>query len=130
MGTRSVASFKNGILNYDTIKNYLNGDIGQAKIGANNGNITINYVDDSKNIGAKIYAAGNGAGTVNIQGPGNFTNQSIDLYRDKLFELKYLLLTDHSNRAGAVVSLDSKNPGTIQLSNIDDDGDFNRSIKI
>ncbi|ENU18838.1 hypothetical protein F994_02651 [Acinetobacter bohemicus ANC 3994] len=113
--------------NYDTIKNYLNGDIGQAKIGANNGNITINYVDDSKNIGAKIYAAGNGAGTVNIQGPGNFTNQSIDLYRDKLFELKYLLLTDHSNRAGAVVSLDSKNPGTIQLSNIDDDGDFNRS---
>lgn len=113
--------------NYDTIKNYLNGDIGQAKIGANNGNITINYVDDSKNIGGKIYAAGNGAGMVNIDGPNNFTNQSIDLYRDKLFELKYLLLTDHSNRAGAVVSLDSKNPGTIQLSNIDDDGDFNRS---
>lgn len=113
--------------NYDTIKNYLNGDIGQAKIGANNGNITINYVDDSKNIGGKIYAAGNGAGMVNIDGPNNFTNQSIDLYRDKLFELKYLLLTDHSNRAGAVVSLDSKNSGTIQLSNIDDDGDFNRS---
>ncbi|WP_333833737.1 hemagglutinin repeat-containing protein [Acinetobacter schindleri] len=113
--------------NYDTIKNYLKGDIGQAKIGANNGNITINYVDDSKNVGGKIYAAGNGVGMVNIDGPNNFTNQSIDLYRDKLFELKYLLLTDHSNRAGAVVSLDSKNPGTIQLSNIDDDGDFNRS---
>ena len=112
---------------YNTIKNYLNGDIGQAKIGANNGNIIINYVNDSKNIGGKIYAAGNGAGAVNINGTNNFTNQSLDLYRDQLFELKYLLLTDHSNRAGAVVSLDSKNPGTIQLSNIDDDGDFNRS---
>ena len=44
-----------------------------------------------------------------------------------MFELKYLLLTDHSNRAGAVVSLDSKNSGKIQLDNIDDDGDFNRS---
>lgn len=128
--------------NYDTIKNYLKGDIGQAKIGANNGNIKINYVEDSKNIGAKIYAAGETVeikdeagkvvdriikGSVDINGSGNFTNQSIDLYRDKLFELKYLLLTDHDNRAGAVVSLDSKNPGTIQLSNIDDDGDFNRS---
>jgi len=112
---------------YNTIKNYLNGDIGQAKIGANNGNIIINYVNDSKNIGGKIYAAGNGAGAVNINGTNNFTNQSLDLYRDQLFELKYLLLTDHSNRAGAVVSLDSKNPSTIQLSNIDDDGDFNRS---
>lgn len=112
---------------YNTIKNYLNGDIGQAKIGANNGNIIINYVDDSKNIGGKIYAAGNGAGAVNINGTNNFTNQSLDLYRDQVFELKYLLLTDHSNRAGAVVSLDSKNPGTIQLRNIDDDGDFNRS---
>ena len=112
---------------YDTIKNYLNGDIGQAKIGANNGNITINYVDDSKNIGAKIYAAGNGAGTVNIQGPGNFTNQSIDLYRDKLFELKYLLLTDHSNRAGAVVGLDSTKNVDFQLDDIDSDGKYNRS---
>ncbi|RZG64470.1 filamentous hemagglutinin N-terminal domain-containing protein [Acinetobacter bouvetii] len=115
--------------NYDTIKNYLNGDIGQAKIGANNGNITINYVDDSKNIGAKIYAAGagNGTGTVNIQGPGNFTNQSIDLYRDKLFELKYLLLTDHSNRAGAVVGLDSTKNVDYQLDDIDSDGKYNRS---
>lgn len=112
---------------YNTIKNYLNGDIGQAKIGANNGNIIINYVGDSKNIGGKIYAAGNGAGVVNINGTNNFTNQSLDLYRDQVFELKYLLLTDHSNRAGAVVSLDSKNPGKIQLDNIDDDGDFNRS---
>lgn len=111
---------------YTTIKNYLNGEVGQAKIGANDGNITINYVDESKNIGGKIYAAGDGAGMVNIDGPGNFTNQSIDLYRDKLFELKYLLLTDKDNRAGAVVSLDSKNPGTIQLSNINSDGDFNR----
>lgn len=112
---------------YDTIKNYLNGDIGQAKIGANNGNIMINYVDVSKNIGAKIYAAGNGAGTVNIQGPGNFTNQSIDLYRDKLFELKYLLLTDHSNRAGAVVGLDSTKNVDYQLDDIDSDGKYNRS---
>lgn len=128
--------------NYDTVKNYLNGDIGQAKIGANNGNITINYVDDSKNIGGKIYAAGKTTetkdedgniiertvkGSVDINGAGNFTNESIDLYRDQLFELKYLLLTDHSNRAGAVVGLDSTNNVDYQLDDIDNDGHYNRS---
>ena len=128
--------------NYDTVKNYLNGDIGQAKIGANDGNITINYVDDSKNIGGKIYAAGNTTetkdadgniiertvkGSVDINGAGNFTNESIDLYRDQLFELKYLLLTDHSNRAGAIVGLDSTKNVDYQLDDIDNDGHYNRS---
>ena len=131
---KSIEAKAGNETNYDTIKTYLATNKGEAVIGANDGNINITFKKNSTNRGGSVYALGDSKlesakGQVKIVGEGEFNNQSIDMYKDKLYELKYRYLSDDSSNAAALMSKDATKPKDFPLKGGQGNALDNDSIK-